>query len=433
MALSEHRSDLARTLAVMRAGRIGMSAVELARPRDPFFDLVEAEDPAPILHRLRAEDPVHFVEPLGFWFVTRHDDVKRLFNDPENVSQSRTAWEHFRPAPEGTMLRWLEEKSLISPQAPEEHLRFRSLFNGALTPRAVRRMDEQIRQVVERFAAPLRNRPGEVLDLMGSFTAPIPNSVIGRIFGVPSDSDLRFRDLAQQLIRGFFPFAPPEALVEAEGALQEMAPWVRSMVAERRLRPGEDLISDLLRTQEVDGNLDDDDIVLLASILIGAGSETTNLVGLVLIRTLLQHPGPLKRVREDRSLIPNAVDEILRFAFGGPAGMQRFAARDFVLRDRAIRKGQMLILALGGADRDPAVFPDPDVLDLDRDTRESLAFGHGPHYCLGASLARQEMGCMLDAALDIVTPGSRVREDLMEFQPMGVFKRPLNLPIEIAS
>jgi cytochrome P450 len=171
---------------------------------------------------------------------------------------------------------------------------------------------------------------------------------------------------------------------------------------------------------------------MLISILIGAGSETTNLGGLVILQTLLEHPEQLERVRDDRSLVPRAVDEIMRFAFGGPAGMQRFAVRDFEIRGKAIRKGQMLMLALGGANRDPAVFPNPDVIDLDRDNRETLVFGHGPHYCLGANLARQEMGAMLDAALDIVTPGSRVRADLQQFQPMGIFQRPTNLPVEIA-
>jgi cytochrome P450 len=408
---------------------------ETASPeRDLFLDLVDAEDPAPILHQLREQDPVHFVEPLGFWFVTRHDDVKRLFNDPENASQARNEWEHFTPAKEGTMLRWLQDKQTMGRGDPEEHLRFRGLFNGALTPRAVRRIDGQIREVVERFGAPLRGRHGEVLDLIGDFTNPIPNCVIARIFGVNAgDEEVRFREIAQQLIRGFFPFAPPEAVEAADEALAEMAPWVRRMVAERRENLGEDLISDLLRAQEQDDLLDDDDIVVLVSILIGAGSETTNLGGMLLIRTLLEHPDALERVRDDRSLIPNAVNEIMRFAFGGPAGMQRFAVRDFTLRGKEIRKGQMLMLALGGANRDPSVFPNPDVLDFDRDCRDTMVFGHGPHFCLGANLARQEMGCMLDAALDIITPGSRLREDLMEFQPMGFFKRPLNLPVEIAS
>ena len=136
-------------------------------------------------------------------------------------------------------------------QGDAEHQRFRRLFNGALTPRAVRRMDAQIREVVERFAAPLRGREGEVVDLLGDFTNPIPNTVISRIFGVqPGADEARFRDLAQEMIRGFFPFAPPEALARAETALQEMAPWVRRMVAERRTALREDLISDLLRAQQ---------------------------------------------------------------------------------------------------------------------------------------------------------------------------------------
>jgi cytochrome P450 len=400
--------------------------------RDPFLDLVDTDDPAPILRRLRDEDPVHLVEPLGFWFVTRHDDVKRLFNDPENVTQNRKAWEHHVPAPEGSMRRWLEDESLMA-RGPDEHTRFRRLFRGALTPRAVRRMAGQVQDVVERFAAPLCDRPGEVIDLLGDFTDPIPNTVISRIMGVEAgDEEVRFREIAQELIRGFFPFAPPDAIERSESALQKLAPWVRSMVTERRRAPREDLISDLLRAQGEGEPIGDDEIVMIVSVLIGAGSETTNVGGMRIIQTLLQHPAPLKRVREDRSLVPKAVDEIMRFAFGGPAGMQRFALRDFTLRDKTIRKGQMLMLALGGANRDPAVFPNPDVIDLERDNGEILVFGHGPHYCLGANLARQELGAMLDASLDIVPPGSRVREDLQEFAPMGFFKRPLNLPIEIA-
>src|SRR5262245_31640566 len=406
-------------------------------PQDPFLDLVATAsaggDPAPGLHKLRAEDPVHFVAPLNFWFVTRHDDVKRLFNDPENASQDRRHWQHYVSPPAGTMMHWLQEQSLMS-HGVEGHARFRRLFNGALTPRAVRRMDAQIREVVERFARPLRNRPGEVLDLMGDFTNPIPNTVISRVTGVPPGADeVRFRELAQGLIRGFFPFAPPEAQTQAEAALREMADWVRQMAAARRHTLGEDLISDLIRTQAHDETLSDDEIVMLISVLIGAGSETTNLGGLVLIQTLLQHPEQLKRVRDDRSLVAKAVHEIMRFAFGGPAGIQRYASRDFELRGKQIRKGQMLMLSLGGANRDPAVFTDPDTLEIERDARELLVFGNGPHYCLGANLARQEMGSMLDAALDIVTPGSRVREELQQFQQMGLFRRPLNLPVEIAA
>ena len=399
---------------------------------DPFVELLGAKDPAPLLHRLRAGDPVHFVPSLACWVVTRHDDVKRLLNDPENATRDRSAWEHFTPAPAGSMRAWVEQSSF---SRQEDHQRIRRLFTGALTPRAVRRMDAQIREVVERFAKPLRHRPGEVLDLMAEFTNPIPNSVISRVTGVPPGADeVRFRELAQGLLRGLFPFAPPEAAEATESALREMAAWVRGMASERRRSLGEDLISDLLRAQTRDETLEDDEIVLLISLLIGAGSETTNTGGLVLIQTLLDHPEQLERVRADRSLVPNAVMEILRLAFGGPgAGITRYALRDFELRGRRIRAGQLLLLSFAGANRDPAVFEHPDRLDLERDSRESLLFGHGPHYCLGASLARQELGAMLEAAFDIVRPGSCVREDLLRFEQLGLFRRPLNLPIRIGA
>src|SRR5262245_55317117 len=178
---------------------------------DPLLELLGAKDPAPLLHRLREQDPVHFVPSLTCWVVTRHDDVKRLLNDPENATRDRSAWEHFTPAPAGSMRAWIEQSS-FSGQTGEDHARIRRLFQGALTPRSVRRMEAQIRDVVERFARPLRGRPGEVLDLMAEFTNPIPNCVISRVTGVPQGADeVRFRELAQTLLRGLFPFAPPEA------------------------------------------------------------------------------------------------------------------------------------------------------------------------------------------------------------------------------
>lgn len=397
-----------------------------------FFELLRAKDPAPRLHQLRREDPVHYVSSLDFWLVTRHDDSKRLFNDPEHATGDRQAWSHFVPRPEGSRLRWLND-GLSARRSPEAHARFRGHFNRALTPRAVRRMDAQIREVVERFAAPLRGRRGEVVDFVEAFTNPIPNTVISRITGVPPGADeVRFRELAQGFIRGFFPFAQEDALSYAEQCLGELAEWVGQMARERRKSLGEDLISDLLRTQTRDDSLSDDEIVMLISVLLGAGSETTNMGGRLIIQSIVEHPEAFKRVRDDRSLVPKAVGEILRFAFVGPIGITRFAVRDFELRGKPIRKGQMLMLSFGGANRDPAVFADPDRLDIDRDTRESLVFGNGPHFCLGANLARQEMGAMLDAVLDIVPPGSFIREDLQHSMLVGVQQRAINLPVELA-
>lgn len=404
-----------------------------ASASDPFLEILQARDPIPLVHKLRAEKPVHWVPSMNFWIVTRHDDVKWLLNDPEHATRDRSQSEHFVPFEEGTTLRWFDDNNFAR-RDPVAHARFRRRFINALTPRAVRRMDDQIREVVERFAAPLRDRRGEVVDLMGDFTYPIPNTVISRVTGVPAgDDENRFRDLAQGLIRGFIPFATPEEMTIAESSLREMADWVRAMAVERRKTLGEDLISDLLRAQEKDDTLQDDEIVMLISLLIGAGSETTNLGGAMMIQALLEHPDELKRVREDRRLIPQAVNEAMRHSTGGgAAGLLRWAACDFELRDQKLKKGQAILLSFGGANRDPEVFEDPDRLDIQRDVRESLVFGHGAHFCLGANLAKQEMAAMLDAALDILTSGSRVRSDLQEIRQRGMFSRPSNLPVEIA-
>jgi cytochrome P450 len=256
--------------------------------------------------------------------------------------------------------------------------------------------------------------------------------VISRITGVPpGDDEARFRRIAQSTIAGFMPFTPPDLRREAEQSFQELSSWVRELVAKRRAHPEEDLVTDLVNAQDADGALCEDDIVLLLAGLVGAGSETTSAGGVSLVRMLLANPNAAERLRSDRALIRRAMDEIVRFALNGPGGTVRFALRDFELRGKAIRRGQMLMLSLGGAGRDPAVFENPDVLDLDRVVRDLPTFGNGPHYCLGANLARQEMGCMLDALLDIVPPGSRVREDQIEYQNLGLFRRATNLPVLI--
>jgi cytochrome P450 len=398
---------------------------------DPFLEMIAADDPYPILHALRASDPVHFVEPLGFWLVTRHDDVKRLFNDPDYVTNDKRVWARHVPPTEGTLLRWAEDHGMFS-VSREEHARLRRLVSAAFTPRAVRRMEDQIRDVVEAAAAPLRGRYGEVIDFQGEFTHVVPNTVISRLTGVPpGDDEVRFRRIAQTVIAAFMPFTPEEMRREAELGFQELSVWVREMVAKRRVHPEEDLVTDLVHAQDADGALCEDDIVLLLSGVIGAGSETTSFGGASILRMLLDEPAAAQRLRGDRSLVRRAIDEIIRYTIGGPGGTLRFALRDFELRGVRIRRGEMLMLSLGGANRDPAVYENPDVLDLDRNVRDLPTFGGGPHYCLGANLARQEMACMLDALLDVVPAGSRVEKDRLEFIDAGLFRRPTNLPVRI--
>ena len=405
-----------------------MSTAEALSP-SPFTDPAFLDDPYPFIHRLRREDPVHLT-PFGFWFVTRHDDVKRLFNDPENATPDRRAWELWKPQSPGTFLSWVEEHGFFS-APPDEHARLRKLYSAALTPRAVKRYEMQVREVVERFAAPLRATRGRV-DLMASFCNPIPNAVISRITGVPpGDDEVRFRQMAQDTIRGLFGLSDEERRLGG-AAFLEIADWVRAMARERRASLGEDMISDLARAQDRGDRLSDDEIAMTIAALIGAGSETTAVGGMVTAIALLEHPDQTGRLRADRSLVPNAVSEILRHGFGHAGGLPRYAVRDFRLRDKQIRKGQMLMLSFSGAGRDPAVYEDPDRFDVTREVKDLLTFGNGPHYCLGANLARQEMGCMLEALLEILPPGSRLLRDEMEFTRFAFFRRPVTLPVEIA-
>src|SRR4029453_8210672 len=176
----------------------------------------------------------HFVARLGFWLVTRHDDVKRLYHDPEHVTLDKRIWEHHVALPEGTMLRWAQERGMFA-ASREEHARPRGVVSAAFPPRAIRRMEDQIREVIDRVAAPLRGRYGEVIDLQNEFTHVVPNTVISRITGVPpGDDEVRFRKLAQSVIAGFMPFTPEEVRREAERDFQELSLWVRELVAKRR-------------------------------------------------------------------------------------------------------------------------------------------------------------------------------------------------------
>jgi cytochrome P450 len=202
------------------------------------------------------------------------------------------------------------------------------------------------------------------------------------------------------------------------------------MAHERRSAPRDDMITDLVRARDRGDAMSDDEVVSLMAGLLGAGSETTAIGGVVAMRTLLEHPETLERLRGDRSLIPSAVNEILRFAFGGGAGLPRYAVDDFELHGRRIEKGQMMLLSFTGAHRDPTVFPDPDRFDIDRDTSELTIFGHGPHYCLGVHLALAELRGLVDAALDFLPPGARHRTDLVEWQRLAFFRRPQNLPVD---
>ncbi|MBK7948210.1 MAG: cytochrome P450 [Deltaproteobacteria bacterium] len=393
---------------------------------DPQF----VADPFAQLAWLREHDPVHWDEALGTWFITRYEDVRRFFSDPR-LSTDRRLARSYRPAPPESWLFHFEQSSIISAD-PEGHRRWRHRLSAGFTPRAVRRMDQQVRDIVEEFAAPLRGQTGEV-DLLAAFTDPIPNTVIGRITGIPPypGDEARFRSLAQQMMQRFTFFADAAKIERGNAAIEELAEWVMKLADERRQTRADDLLSDLIHGNAGDEALTNREIVVLVAGLVAAGSETTTLGGTQVIRHLLKHPGELARVRADRSLVRNAVREALRFDFGSLAAVNmRFATEPIELAGQTIRPGDMLMLSPASANRDPSVFPDPDRFDVGRDTRDVVSFGHGPRYCLGANLAMQEMACMLEAALDFLPEDARLVEHEADWEQIGIMRRPLRLVVD---
>jgi cytochrome P450 len=401
---------------------------------DPFFSDEMRTDQPGVVARMREEDPVHYIETLDSWMVTRYDLIHRLFTD-ENVTNDPNAYQHARQPPPGSVAERTQGLSLFS-APPDQHARMRHLVSRALTPRAVARMESQVVDVIDQCAAPIRGRTG-VVDLYHDFFEPIPNTVVSRITGVPAkgDDERRFRELGRSTLALINPFLSDEELAVSYAALDELREWVREMAIERRRSPREDLISDLAQAHDLDDQLAVDEIVSVVTALISAGTDTTVQGGVYSLRTLLRNPDVLEELRADRSLLPNAVLELLRYDFGPTDWLPRFAVRDFELEGRAIRKGQLLMLSFMGADRDPAVFPDPDRIDVRRDNSRIAIFGHGPHYCLGQNLARQELRCMLDAALDFLPPGSRLLEDRIEWtETFGpLFRSIATFPVELAA
>ena len=394
---------------------------------DPDF----GRDPHAGLQRLRAEDPVYRDPHLGWCFITRYADVKRILSDPI-LSKNQAHSSGYTPPAPTTFIGRFETSSVLQ-KTPEAHREWRSRIAAGFTPRAVRRMERQVREVVELFAAPLREATGRV-DLLSAFADPIPNTVIARIAGIPPfpGDESRFRALAQDVLRRYVFFADEANIQRGTAALEELAEWILKLIADRRLERGDDLVSDLIHNPTEYDPMSDHEIMTFITSLISAGSETTTLGACHMFRHLFDHPDQFALVRKDPSLAPNAVREALRYDFGSLAAVTpRYALEDIELHGKTIRKGDSIMLSPASANRDESIFPDPHRFDVTRDAREALTFGHGPHYCLGANLAMQELTFMLEAALEFLPEGAVLEQSDDDWEQVGIMRRPLRMVVDL--
>jgi cytochrome P450 len=355
---------------------------------DVHFNPMDAEfvaDPYPTYRRLRAEDPVHH-SPLGFWVLTRYEDVVAVLRDPRCAKEAIAAFVAARfgvAVPPGIGLSMLDRD-------PPDHTRLRGLVSKAFTPRVVEGLRPRIQQIVDGLLA--RVEGAHAMDLIEAFAYPLPVVVICEMLGVPVEDHERFRAWGLDIARGLDAILlPPDSEVaqRSAAARHALAGYFRALIAERRAAPRGDLLSALIAAEEAGDTLSEDELLATCILLLVAGHETTvNLIGNGTL-ALLRHPDQLRRLRETPGLIAGAVEELLRY--DGPVQRTaRVPSEDVTIGGRTIGKGEMVMPFIGAADRDPAQFPDPDRLDITRADNRHIAFGWGIHFCLGAPLARVE-------------------------------------------
>ena len=376
------------------------------------------ENPAPTLARLRREDPVHRSRH-GYWFLTRYDDVKAALRDPRFSSDwaRRRGGDPIRSSfPEAPHDRANRELILASfnMRDGEEHTRIRTLVNQAFSRASL----ESKRERVESLARGLLPAPrqGRELDLVKDFGFPLPMLVSCEMIGIPSDARERFRRSFEEAAVLGVPGRSAAQHARGVAALDWQVAFVRELLEDRRTSPRDDLLSALVEAEEAAQRLStDESIAAIVTIFTAAGTTTERFVssGLLL---LLQQAGALERLRADRSLLPTALEEILRFHHPDQSTTTpRWVTEDLERRGVPLQRGDTLRFSLGAANRDPEQFPEPERFDLARSPNRHLAFGRGPHFCLGASLARLvgevAIGAVLDlgASMELVT--TRPRRD----------------------
>jgi len=351
-------------------------------PRLPEFHA----NPYPFYHALREKDPVH-QSPLGFWVLTRYDDVVTSLRDP------RYGRDGFAPLIEAVYGPETAEGNLprsMLMRDPPDHTRLRSLVNKAFTPRVIEGMRARIQMIVERLLDKVQD--ARSMDVIDDLAYPLPVTVICEMLGVPLDDHEAIRGWSSDIARSLDAIgllADPEIVARGVAARRNLTDYFRRLLPERRKHPQADLLSLLIAVEEQGDKLNEGELLAMCLLLFIAGHETTvNLIGNGTL-ALLEHPDQMAKLRDDPTLIASAIEELLRY--DSPVQWTaRITNSGVEVGGRTIPSGSMVIAAIGAANRDPRHFQDPDRLDIVRADNRHVSFGFGIHYCLGAPLARVE-------------------------------------------
>jgi cytochrome P450 len=354
-----------------------------------------------LFRQLRSEDPLHWYEAFRFWAVTKYADVQSISQRPRLFSSEqgtqlfeavrRARGEPLFGAPGSAMGAMAASAPSIIRMDPPHHNRHRKLVMNAFTPRRIAALEPRIREIAKRSLDAID--PLGPVDFVEQIAIPMPMYVIAEMLGVSSDDYGDFRRWSDAMIEA----GGGDITIETAQVVGELVRYVLGVAERRRRDPQDDLIS-VLTLAEVDGErLSDAEIGMFCLTLLVAGNETTRNLISGGGRLLMRHPEQRERVLADPGLLANAIEEMLRLV-SPVRNFARVATEDVVMRGKRVRKGDMLVLFYGSANRDEAVFgADSDAFDVTRaSARRHIAFGFGEHLCLGASLARLEARVMFE-------------------------------------
>lgn len=363
----------------------------------PIFVTATRANPQAMYAEMRQHDPIYSaLGPMSghrFWFFTRYEDVVAVLRNQHFVKDARKNLKPefaFRYVAENPDPVWEAiNHHLLNLDTPD-HTRLRSLVHKAFTPNQIRALEPRIHQIATELLNNIGDKPDG--DLLNDFAFPLPITVIAEMLGVHSNMRDKFRHWTQAILFG---------MDEQAGmlAVMEFVQYVNELIEERREKDQGDILSALVRAEEEGDTMSHMELLSMVFLLLVAGHETTvNLIGNGAL-ALMQHPEQMQKLQENPQLIGSAVEEMLRYNGPVEAPTWRYASQDIEIGGVTIPEGDVVLPSLLAANRDPAVFENPDTFDITRDPNPHVAFGNGIHYCLGAPLARMEGTIAINALL----------------------------------
>ncbi|MCB8959344.1 MAG: cytochrome P450 [Ardenticatenales bacterium] len=395
------------------------------------FDPLDLTNPFPLLAAAQAEEPIFYSPDIGYWVVTRHEEIKAIFRDHETFTAENT----ITPiVPFSDEVRALlaagnyTPEPVLSNNVPPKHTRIRALVNKLFTPRRMAHFAPAIRDVARQFIARFAEL-GEV-DIVAALTYEFPAQVLFHVLGVPAADVPQVKAWAGNRIKLYYGRPTAEEQIAMTGNLVPFWRYVVNLVAAKAANPTDDLTSDLIRLRAGDDAvLTLNEIASCMITLLVAGHETTTSQITNGLLHWLSQPGEWARLCQEPELIAAAVEEMLRFDPSVNA-WRRLVRRPVTVAGVDLPAGANLLLMLNAANRDPAIFPEPDKIDVGRaNLKEHLAFGYGIHYCVGAPLARLEMAILFEELTGRFPNLSLVPDQPIRYVPNISFRGPQKLMV----